>query len=902
MILIRDEALLFSMKGLRGFFLSSILAVASPVMLHAQADPVASWTKDARGISIALKQGVFRLLVCDDRIIRVLYAKEGPLKPPPDIIQTKHWDLVPFEVTEEPERLLLKTKSVTVSIGKSDGVLSFADAAGHPFLAEAAAGSRTVRQVGDGMPPWKIQQSFAVAPDECLYGMGQYQEGVWNWRGMPLELRQQNTQVVVPLLLSSRGYGVLWNNASWSFLNPCDEEILLSHNDNVAGKEGPKATEELQGAVVSASPGSSATPAPKPKQPPVSDHNGTFVPKESGIHAFHVLEGNRSQELSLLLEGQALSGITNMWTPYAISGVADLKANVPVKLTVRSQNESVRLRVRAGVDRTVFRSTQGDLIDYTVFFGPDLDNVIAGYREATGTAPLLPRWAYGFWQCRERYASSRELLDAVDGYRSRHLPMDLIVQDWNYWGKYGWGAYHMEEKDYPDPKALIQGLHERHSKFMISIWPNPHGKAGDAFSAANGFIDKGVYDATNPKIRALRWQFINEAFFSIGTDAWWQDAAEPLDDGNPMEKSTTFLGAGNLWRNAYPLFHSECIYEGQRAADPGKRVCNLTRSAYLGQQRYGTIVWSGDIRGDWITFRRQIPAGLNLCMAGIPYWTTDCGGFFRPSDQYQSTDYNELQARWFEWSTFCPILRIHGYKTKTEFWNWLPETQRVLEAYDTFRYRMLPYTYSAAWQVTSAGSTMMRALVFDFRKDRKTLAIDDEYLFGPSILVAPVTVPGAVQRDVYLPEGVEWIDFWTGKALQGGTTVRAPAPVERIPLYAKAGAILPLGPAMEWSDQKPCDPIELRIYPGADGFLSLYEDSGDGYDYEKGAHAVIPISWKEAGRKLTIGVRLGSFPGMLAKRTFRIVWVDRDHGTGMAGAKPDQIVSYDGAEVSVTSP
>jgi len=293
----------------------------------------------------------------------------------------------------------------------------------------------------------------------------------------------------------------------------------------------------------------------------------------------------------------------------------------------------------------------------------------------------------------------------------------------------------------PDPKALISGLHDRHAKFMISVWPNPHGKAGDAITAAKGFINNSVYDATHPDIRALRWKLLDEAFFSIGTDAWWQDAAEPLDDGNSMEGSKTFLGEGSLWRNAYPLFHSQCLYEGQRAADPGKRVCNLTRSAYLGQQRYGTIAWSGDITGDWITFRRQIPAGLNLCMAGIPYWTTDCGGFFRPSDQYQSPDYNELQARWFEWSTFCPILRIHGYKTKTEFWNWLPETQRILADYDAFRYRMLPYTYAVAWQVTSAGSTMMRALALDFRDDPKALAVDDEYLFGPSLLVAPSPRP-----------------------------------------------------------------------------------------------------------------------------------------------------------------
>lgn len=873
-----------------------LLAIMSLAVLRVEADPVVSWSKDDKGITVTLNPGILHIQVCNERILRVQYAKEGMIKPLPDIVQFKRWTPAAFTVSEKREMVFLKTKSVTVSIDKKNGVLSFADASGHPFLTEADSASRIVRSSGEGTPPWKIQQSFTASPDEFLYGMGQYQEGVWNWRGMPLELRQQNTQVVVPLLVSSRGYGVLWNNASWSFFNPCDEQIPLSRNTTAGNADGPKSTEELPGAVQPVS------LSPKPKQSFVRDNSGTFTPKESGPYVFHVLEGNRSEELSLQLEGKTLTGITNMWTPYAISGVADLKAGVPVKLTVRSKNDSVRLLLRPRGDLTVFRSTQGDLIDYTVFFGPDLEQVIAGYREATGAAPLLPRWAYGFWQCRERYANAQELLDAVDGFRNRHLPMDLIVQDWQYWGKYGWGAYQWDEKFYPDPKTLIQDLHDRHAKFMISVWPNPHGKAGDAIKEVKGFINREVYDATNPDIRALRWKFLNEGFFSIGTDAWWQDASEPLDDGKPMEDSMTFLGAGNLWRNAYPLFHSECLYEGQRSTDPSKRVCNLTRSAYLGQQRYGTVVWSGDVAGDWTTFRRQIAAGLNFCMTGIPYWTTDCGGFFRPSDEYQSSDYNELQARWFEWSTFCPILRIHGYKTKTEFWNWLPETQRILADYDAFRYRMLPYTYSAAWQVTSAGSTMMRALALDFREDKKALAVDDEYLFGPSLLVAPVTAPKARQREVYLPKGAGWIDLWTGESHQGGAKVLAAAPMERIPLYAKAGAILPLGPAVEWSDQKPCDPIELRIYPGADGSLTLYEDSGDGYDYEGGANAVIPISWKESNRKLTIGARQGSFPGMLAKRTFHIVWVDLNHGTGMSEVKPDRIISYNGTRISVRRP
>ena len=869
-------------------------------------EPVTSWNQDTQGVTIRLNSGTLRILLCSDTIFRIQYAKEGPIIPLPDIIQTKKWEPVRFTVTEDSSKLVIKTKLVTAFIRKVDGVLSFADAAGRVFLSEPTSGGRIMNAKylkGSGAKrPWSLQQTFTVASDEYLYGMGQYQEGVWNWRGMPLELRQQNTQVVVPLLLSSRGYGLLWNNASWSFLNPCDEEIPLSRLvTNFPA--GPKSTEELQGAVASASPVTSATPSSKPTPAPLVDYKGTFTPKLSGSYVFHVLGGDRSQDLSLRLEGQTLEGITNMWTPYAISGVADLKVGVPVNLAVRSKSSKVSLSVRPRGDTTVFRSTQGDLIDYTLFFGPSLENVIAGYREATGAAPMLPRWAYGFWQCRERYTSSQELLDAVDGYRSRHLPMDLIVQDWQYWGTNGWSAPAWDAIHYSDPKALISGLHDRHAKIMISIWPNPKGKLGDAIKGANGFINSGVYDATNPDIRALRWKFINDAFFSIGMDSWWQDAAEPMDDGNPMEDAKIFLGEGSLWRNAYPLFHNECVYEGQRATDPEKRVCTLTRSAYLGQQRYGTVTWSGDINGDWSTFRRQIPAGLNFCMAGLPYWTTDTAGFFRPKgNQYTSPDYNDLLSRWFEWSTFCPILRVHGYQTHTEFWNWLPATQQILAQYDKFRYRMLPYNYSVAWQVTSVGSTIMRALPIDFREDLKALAISDEYLFGPSLLVAPITEPKADHREVYLPKGADWIDFWSGESLVGGFTVKAVALEDRIPLFVKAGSIIPLGPEMEWNDQKPCDPIELRIYPGTDGAFTLYEDEGDSYRYEKGAYATIHMVWNDKEKNLTLADRKGSFPGMLKKKTFHVVLVAPDKGTGMVdstASKEAKVISYSGSEVSI---
>jgi alpha-D-xyloside xylohydrolase len=355
-------------------------------------------------------------------------------------------------------------------------------------------------------------------------------------------------------------------------------------------------------------------------------------------------------------------------------------------------------------------------------------------------------------------------------------------------------------------------------------------------------------------------------------------------------------------RNSYPLFASEATYDGQRGTDPNKRVVILSRSSYLGQQRYAAAAWSGDISGDWLTFARQIRSGLNFSITGLPYWTTDTGGFFHPRNQYKSQDYNELLTRWFEWSTFCPILRIHGNGTSTEIWSWLPETQTNLIAFDQLRYRMLPYNYSVAWKITSDRYTAMRPLVMDFPKDKNVLPIADEYMFGPAFLVSPVTTPQVMSRDVYLPAGTSWVDFWNGQTLVGGQTVTANAPISIMPLFVRAGSIVPLGPVVQYATEKPADPIELRVYRGADGQFALYEDEGDNYNYEKGKFATIPISWNEAKHALEIGKRTGDFSGMLKERTFNIVWVSANHGAGISVTeKPDAVVHYTGKSVTVSS-
>jgi len=407
----------------------------------------------------------------------------------------------------------------------------------------------------------------------------------------------------------------------------------------------------------------------------------------------------------------------------------------------------------------------------------------------------------------------------------------------------------------------------------------------------------------NPQGRELRWKHLNDAFFKIGTDAWWGDATEPADDGEGIAGRATSLGFGGRVRNSYPLFASQSLYEGQRASDPNKRVCTLTRSAYPGMQRYAAAAWSGDINGNWETFQRQIPAGLNFCLTGIPYWTTDCGGFFHPQDQYKNADYNELLTRWFQWSTFSPILRIHGYQTATEMWNWLPETQKIMLAYDQFRYRMLPYNYSVAWKVTSEGYTIMRALPMDFPNDPKVLAISDEYMFGPAFLVAPVTEPvskSAGSRKVFLPAGADWVNFWTGEKYTGGREVVTPAPMETLPLYVRAGSIVPLGPVVQYATENPEAPYEIRIYPGADAKFTIYEDDNETYNYEKGQRATYDLVWNDAAKTLTVGARQGSFPGMVATRKLNVVLAAPGKNVGFAETRAEaKTVEYTGRTVKV---
>jgi len=818
---------------------------------------------DSNGVTLKTAAGTMRIEACGDRVIHVVASPTSEIPSPkvPIVTQTCRANNIQVKVGKKETKL--STVAITISVNAATGAVSFVSKDGKSLLTEPTEGGKTfdVPSVAE-MKTWQVQQRFFSPNDEVQYGLGQHQEGIFNVRGVPIRLHQANTNISIPFLLSSKGYGILWNNPSLTDFNPADQTVAI---DPATGK-------------------------------------GKFTTGAKGVYGFILSSDNRNH-LVVEVNGQHVIDLNNMWLPTSASGQVELEANREYEVSTKGGPGGVQLAVRPPQEATTFRSEVGQAVDYYFFYGPELNRVISDYRELTGEAPLFPKWAYGYWQCRERYHSQHEILGIAAEFRKRKIPVDALVQDWQYWGKYGWSAMKFDEQYYPQPKEMMDQLHSEDLHLLISVWSR-FGEDTDVYKRmkAQGFLVPGEVwtDFFNPAAQTAYWSELNKGIFQVGMDGWWMDASEPEFD--VLKGRQTFLGSGESVRNAYPLYVTKAIYEGQRATTDRKRVVILTRSAFAGQQRNAASSWSGDITGDWITLQRQIPAGLSFSMSGMPYWTTDIGGFFRPKDQYTSDEYHEVLIRWFQYGAFCPIFRVHGYVSNAEIWNYGPEVENILTQYDELRYRLLPYIYSVAWGVTSKGETLMRALPLEFSSDAGARDISNEFMFGPSLLINPVTTQGATQRTVYLPDGSDWVDFWTGKPAKGGQTITADAPLDRMPIFARSGSIVAFGPRVESALAK-ADPVELRLYAGANGDFSLYEDEGDNYDYEHGAHSIIPMHWDNKSETLTIGDRRGSFPGMLEHRTFHIVRVADGHGAGIPSVpKADATVEFEGKAVSVRVP
>jgi alpha-D-xyloside xylohydrolase len=686
-----------------------------------------------------------------------------------------------FTLTRENGNAVLRSKALTVRLDLQTGTIRFYTAGSRLLLAEKDGGAR--------FDP--VAQTFTLKDEEAVYGLGQHQQGIMNYRNRTVVLRQKNMDIGIPFFQTSDGYGVFWDNYSTT----------------------------------------------------------TF---------------------------------------------------------------------RDSPGATAFESETGGCIDYYFMNGGDADHVIARMRRLTGNAPMFPRWAFGFWQSRERYKSQEELVGIVRKYRALQVPLDGIVQDWQYWGSdyQVWNSTEFGNPLYPEPQKMVDSVHALHAHMIISVWPSFGGataihremqQAGALydFTTWPGTPGVQVYDAFNPRARDIYWKYMNKNIFSLGMDGWWLDATEPEQpDTGQSNKSMTASGRFESVCNAYPLMTTGGVYAHQRAATGDKRVFILTRSAFAGQQRNAAAVWSGDIQGNWQVFRDQISGGLNLSLCGIPYWNTDIGGFYsgvKYPDGVKDPAFQTLYTRWLEFATFTPLFRSHGTNTPREIWQFGQKGYWAYDAQEKFinlRYRLLPYIYSTAWQVTSEQSTMMRALVMDFHTDRKVYDINDEYMFGQSILVAPVTDSSGT-RPVYLPEGSHWIDFWTGETYAGGRSVDYTVPIDRMPLFVKGGSILPFGPFEQYTSEKPADTLEIRIYRGADGGFTLYEDENDNYDYEKGQYSTIDLRWNDRTTTLTIGERKGTFPGIRKNRVFHLIRVDKNEGTGLASADGAKTIHYTGQRMQI---
>lgn len=601
-------------------------------------------------------------------------------------------------------------------------------------------------------------------------------------------------------------------------------------------------------------------------------------------------------------------------------------------------------------ESTSFNSEVGDCVDYYFMYGGHADGVIACMRELTGKAPMFPLWTYGFFQSKERYKSQDELVDVVKKYRQLGVPLDGIIQDWQYWGNnYLWNAMEFLNTEFYDPQKMVNDVHKLNAHMTISIWNSfgPHTKpyreldqigalmnfttwpqSGSEKWPPNRDYPSGVrvYDPYNPRARDIFWKYLHQGIFSLGMDGWWMDSSEPdhLDSKPSDLDNKTYLGSFRKVRNAFPLMTVGGVYDHQRSVSESKRVFILTRSAFAGQQRYGANTWSGDVTASWNALKNQISAGLNFSLCGIPYWNSDIGGFFLSKfrKKLEDPEYRELYVRWLQFGTFCPMMRSHGADAPREIYQFGKKGDKAYDAIEKFinlRYRLLPYIYSTSWEVTANHSSMMRALVMDFANDKNALDINDEFMFGKALLVSPVSKAMYIKavksgsdsstvedfsttktKETYLPNGTEWYDFWTGEKISGGSKVNKETPIEIIPLYVKGGSIIPIGPSVQYAEEKKWDSLEIRVYPGANGKFVLYEDEHDNYNYEKGVYTTITFSWDDARKRLTISDRNGSFPGMLENRKFNIVLVNSSRGGDIhAVAAPDHVISYTGKKLTV---
>ena len=617
--------------------------------------------------------------------------------------------------------------------------------------------------------------TFQSPKDECLFGLGQFQDGYSNVRGLSRRLTQVNTQISLPMLISSKGYGILWNNYGLTDFNPCHQSVKLQKRSGVGKQEVVNVT---------------STEGGKKEVRERHIFEASIDITEAGDYSLLLDVGQKmARRHNLCIDGQTVIEMQNLWLPPTASKIVHLSKGHHQLTAELTKDDVPTLYYNKVKDETTFHSPLANAVDYTVFIG-SADEIIATYRELTGQCPPMPKWALGYIHCRERFHSSQEILETANRFRQEKLPISMIVQDWQYWGKHGWNSMQFDEEHYPDPKALTDSLHKMNIRLMLSVWSkiDKNSEVGRQMERDHYYIPGTDWiDFFNPQAAASYWQNFRKRLLPLGIDAWWQDATEPENDDLVGRRVNNGRWSGEQVRNVYPLLVNKTVYEGLVAA--GREPMILTRCGFPGIQRYGSALWSGDVGNDWETFRRQIVAGLGVQAAGVPWWTYDAGGFFRPGDQYTNQEYIERMLRWIELSVYLPLMRVHGYMSNTEPWNYGAEAQQIIAECLKEREKLRPYIEQCAERVTKEGYTIMRPLVFDFANDAEALKQKYEYMFGPSLLISPVTEPGAKEWKTYLPKNKEgWKDYRTGQHYKGGQYVTTPVTKAYIPVFIKQTA------------------------------------------------------------------------------------------------------------------
>lgn len=924
-------------------------------------------------------------------------------------VEIKKWEESESGDIIKPECVIVKAKNVQARVYTGNGRIRFRDGMGRLLLNETVDGKKfwdfTVPERELGMKTgytvpeeqkhgltW--QMKFDSSDDEAFYGLGQHQSEEFNMKGKNEDLFQYNTKVSIPFVLSNKNYGLLWDSYSYCRFGNPNDYLQLNRAFKLYDKQGREG--HLTGTYIDRQGKKLVRDedsiyyeygTPVKSEIALKTDNGGIKNFPKGFNlmgATVTYEGfiepeccgkctGKAQEYQFILYYSGYVRVyidgkevvperwRTAWNPNTYKFTADVRKGVKNHLRIEWQPDGGEaycgLRVaepRSAKERgqlSVWSEMAKDM-DYYFIAGENLDQVVSGYRTLTGKASLYPKWVLGFWQSRERYKTQDEIEGTLAEFRKRHIPIDNIVQDWNYWPEDQWGSHQFEASRYPNPQQMLDNVHQMHGRFMISVWPKFYcntdnykeldakgwmyiqSPTDDIHDWVGPGYKNGFYDAYDAGARKMFWRQMDENLYTkynhngiAGVDAWWMDASEPnVRDCTPMWyrkalSGPTALGTSTEYFNAYSTVNADAIYNGQRSVWKGKlnepRVFLLTRSGFAGEQRFSTATWSGDIGTRWEDMRAQMTAGLNYSISGIPFWGMDQGGFcvenrYVAAQQiYDRTkvenedlkEWRELQTRWNQFGTFIPLFRSHGQWPLREIWNIAPDEHPAYKSfvyYDKLRYRLMPYLYSMAGWAHFKDYTLMRPLVMDFNGDKEVEDIGNQWMFGPALMACPVGYYKARNRSVYFPAKCGWYNLYTNEYIEGGQRLVVDAPYEQIPVFVREGAIIPFGPEMEWSDEKPAELINLYIYAGQDGSFQLYEDEGVNYNYEKGKYATIDITYDDAAKTVSFGARKGQFNGMLKNRRFNVVLISKDAPKALNLDNPEgKMVNYNGKAVSV---